>query len=82
LNRYTAVTLNTSVYDVLNTRTSDTNGTPPTPLTDAATGNVTNASARSGGERATSNRVAGRESAERQIRVGNLFVFIPVNTRL
>jgi hypothetical protein len=41
LNRYTAVTVNTSVYDVLKTLTSDTNGTPPTPVTDAATGNVT-----------------------------------------
>jgi hypothetical protein len=41
LNRYTAVTVNTSAYDVLNTLTSDTNGTPPTPVTDAATGNVT-----------------------------------------
>src|SRR5438876_736422 len=41
LNRYTAVTVNTSVYDVLNTLTSDTNGTPPAPATDAATGNVT-----------------------------------------
>jgi hypothetical protein len=29
------------VYDVLNTRTSDTNGTPPCPVADAATGNVT-----------------------------------------
>jgi hypothetical protein len=46
LNRYTAVTLNTSVYDVLNTRTSDTNGTPPTPETDAATGSVTVSAAR------------------------------------
>src|SRR6266540_3745067 len=41
LNRYTAVTVNTSVYDVLKTLTSDTNGTPPTPATDAATGSVT-----------------------------------------
>jgi hypothetical protein len=41
LNRYTAVTVNTSVYDVLKTRASDTNGTPPTPVADAATGNVT-----------------------------------------
>jgi hypothetical protein len=41
LNRYTAVTVNASVYDVLKTLTSDTNGTPPTPVTDAATGNVT-----------------------------------------
>src|SRR5262252_2611337 len=41
LNRYTAVTFSTFVYDVLNTRTSDTNGTPPCPVADAATGNVT-----------------------------------------
>src|SRR5215467_10106137 len=41
LNRYTAVTASTSVYDVLKTRTSDTNGTPPPPVTDAATGSVT-----------------------------------------
>src|SRR5216683_3059493 len=47
LNRYTAVTANTSVYDVLNTLTSDTNGTPPAPTTDAATGNVTVSTAKS-----------------------------------
>jgi hypothetical protein len=46
LNRYTAVTVSTSVYDVLNTLTSDTNGTPPTPDTDAATGSVTVSAAR------------------------------------
>src|SRR5215831_1227431 len=39
LHRYVAVTLTTSVYDVLNTRTSEKNGAAPT--TDAATGNVT-----------------------------------------
>src|SRR5215471_7443008 len=39
LHRYVAVTFNTSVYDVLNTRTSEKNGAAPT--TDAATGNVT-----------------------------------------
>src|SRR5712692_2749842 len=47
LNRYTAVTANTSVYDVLNTLTPDTNGTPPAPTTDAATGNVTVSTAKS-----------------------------------
>src|SRR5262245_3030804 len=41
LNRYTAVTFSTFAYDVLNTRTSDTNGTPPCPVADAAAGNVT-----------------------------------------
>src|SRR2546426_243162 len=41
LTRYPAVTVNASVYDVLKTRTSDTNGTPPAPVTDAATGSVT-----------------------------------------
>src|SRR5215471_16242514 len=41
LNRYTAVTFSTLVYDVLNTLTSDTNGTPPCPVADAATGRVT-----------------------------------------
>jgi hypothetical protein len=35
------------VYDVLNTRTSDTNGTPPCPVADAATGNVTVSAERS-----------------------------------
>src|SRR5215831_1041989 len=39
LHRYVAVTFTTSVYDVLNTRTSEKNGAAPT--TDAATGNVT-----------------------------------------
>jgi hypothetical protein len=39
LHRYVAVTFTTSVYDVLNTRTSEKNGACPT--TDAATGNVT-----------------------------------------
>ena len=47
LNRYTAVTVNASVYDVLNTLTSETNGTPPTPIAEATTGNVT-VSAKSG----------------------------------
>src|SRR5262249_50298374 len=40
-NRYTAVTFTLAVYDVLNTRTSEKNGAPPCPCTDAATGNVT-----------------------------------------
>src|SRR5215471_10411248 len=57
LNRYTAVTASTSVYDVLKTRTSDTNGTPPTPATDAATGSVT-VSARRAGARRKRNRPA------------------------
>jgi len=39
LHRYVAATFTTSVYDVLNTRTSEKNGAAPT--TDAATGNVT-----------------------------------------
>src|SRR6266542_2071944 len=41
LNRYTAVTVNASVYDVLKTLTSETNGTPPAPVADAAIGTVT-----------------------------------------
>src|SRR6202162_1623131 len=61
LNRYTAVTVNTSVYDVLNTLTSDTNGTPPTPNTDAATGSVT-VSARRDAPPATRSRAAPRKN--------------------
>ena len=60
LNRYTAVTLNTSVYDVLNTLTSDTNGTPPCPVADAATGNVT-VSAERGSTEASKARPAAEE---------------------
>src|SRR5262249_57344225 len=51
LKRNTAVTVRTSEYDVLNTRTSETNGTPPTPVTDATVGSVT-VSARRAGARA------------------------------
>src|SRR5207245_2016557 len=39
-HRYTAVTVSTDVYDVLNTRTSEKNGATGR-TTDAATGNVT-----------------------------------------
>src|SRR5262249_5983438 len=53
LNRYTAVTFSTFAYDVLNTRTSDTNGTPPCPIADAATGSVTVSARRTGARDST-----------------------------
>ncbi len=45
-HRYVAVTSRLDVYDVLNTRTSEKNGFPPTK--DAAAGNVTTSARRTG----------------------------------
>src|SRR6266508_5457300 len=79
LNRYTAVTVNASVYDVLKTLTSDTNGTPPTPATDAATGSVT-VSAESGpAARSRSARAGGNALARRPALPTTLPRLISVN---
>src|SRR5215831_6871879 len=65
LNRYTAVTFITFVYDVLNTLTSDTNGTPPCPVADAATGNVTVSANRARGSAARQTVQAERRNRSR-----------------
>jgi hypothetical protein len=69
------------VYDVLNTLTSYTNGTPPAPTTDAATGNVTVSPAR--GVTPASNRApAARRELPRALRILPAFIVVVVTRRI
>src|SRR5262245_46675331 len=73
LKRYTAVTVRTSVYDVLNTGTSETDGTPPTPVPDATVGSVTSAGKGTGARGKRQKRAPARRRAS-QCRCG----FVPM----
>jgi hypothetical protein len=74
-----AVTVKTSVYEVLKTLTSDTNGIPPRPTAETATGNVT-VSARAVKDGVTRRVAQSATMLAKKNRWGALFLVMPPNT--
>jgi hypothetical protein len=74
-----AFTVRTSVYEVLKTLTSETNGIPPRPTAETATGNVT-VSARDGKDGATRSVAQSATTLAKENRWGALFLVMPPNT--
>jgi hypothetical protein len=74
-----AVTVKTSVYEVLKTLTSETNGIPPRPTAETATGNVT-VSARAEKDGATRSVAQTATTLAKENRWGALFVVMPPNS--
>jgi hypothetical protein len=71
-----AVTVKTSVYEVLKTLTSETNGTPPRPTAETATGNVT-VSARAEKNAGSRRTAQSSETLAKEIHLGDFFVVMP-----